>query len=114
MSLTLRMLAAGLFATAVALANAAVATAEPVYPIAGAENARDTIDDLQALGYDVQINWVGGVSRVALYRCKVTAIHDPNRGPPTENSFETVYVDVSCPSEDHDWDWGGINVGIGF
>jgi hypothetical protein len=114
MSLKLGMLAAGLIATAVALTIASVATAEPVYPFAGAENAQDTIDDLGAQGYDVQINWVSGIPAVSLYRCKVTAIHNPNHGPPTEQSFETVYVDVSCPNPDNDWDWGGVGVGIGF
>lgn len=114
MSLKLGMLTAGLVATAVALTIASVAAAEPVYPFAGAENAQATIDDLGAQGYDVQINWVSGIPEVSLYRCKVTAIHNPNHEPPTEHSFETVYVDVSCPNPDNDWDWGGVGVGIGF
>ena len=108
-----RMLAAGLLAAAVPLACAPVATAEPVWPVAGAESASATIDDLQAQGYDVQINWVSGVSSVPLWRCKVTAIHNPNHSPPSQNTLETVYVDVSCPNEP-DWDWGGIGIGFGF
>jgi hypothetical protein len=107
------MLGAGLLGAAVSLANAPAATAEPVWPVAGAESARATIDDLEAQGYDVQINWVSGVSSVPLSWCKVTAIHNPNHSPPpTENTFETVYVDVSCPNPDDDWGWGGIGVGI--
>jgi hypothetical protein len=104
-------LAAGL--AAVAVACPCVAAAEPVWPVAGGEDARATVDDLQAQGYDVQINWVSGAPSVPLHRCKVTAIHNPNREPPTSDMLDTVYVDVSCPNADDD-DWGGIGVGIGF
>jgi hypothetical protein len=112
MSLGTRMLGAVLLTAAVSLAIAPVATAEPVWPVAGAESASATINDLAAQGYDVRINWVSGVSSVPLQWCKVTAIHNPNHSPPSENTFETVYVDVSCPNPDDDWGWGGI--GIGF
>ena len=88
MSLGMRMLGAGLLAAAVSLATAPVATAEPVWPVAGAESAGATIDDLEAQGYDVQINWVSGVSSVPLSWCKVTAIHNPNHSPPSENTFD--------------------------
>jgi hypothetical protein len=114
MSLGMRMLASGLLAAAVLLAIAPVATAEPVWPVAGAESASATIDDLEAQGYDVQINWVSGVSSVPLSWCKVTAIHNPNHSPPTDDTFATVYVDVSCPNPDGDWGWAGIGVGTGF
>jgi hypothetical protein len=114
MSLGMRMLGAGLLGAAISLANAPAATAEPVWPVAGAESASATIDDLEAQGYDVRINWVSGVSSVPLSLCKVTAIHNPNHSPPNENTFETVYVDVSCPNPDDDWGWGGVGVGIGF
>lgn len=96
----------------VAVSGAAVASADPVYPFAGAENARATVDDLEAQGYDVQINWVFGRPSVSLDQCNVTAIHNPNSGPPTGDSIATVYVDVSCPNEDHDW--GGIWFGLGI
>jgi hypothetical protein len=111
MSLRFGMLAAGL--TAAALVSPPVAAAEPVWPVAGAEDARATVDDLEAQGYDVQINWVSGVSSVPLHWCKVTAIHNPNHSPPTDDSLATVYVDVSCPNPDGDY-WGGVGVGIGF
>jgi hypothetical protein len=114
MSLGMRMLGAGLLGVAASLAIAPVATAEPVWPVAGAESAGATIDDLEAQGYDVQINWVSGLSSVPLSWCKVTAIHNPNHSPPTENTFDTVYVDVSCPNQDDDWGWGGIGVGVVF
>lgn len=112
MSPGMRMRAVGLVAAAASFACAPVAAAEPVWPVAGAESAGATIDDLQAQGYDVQINWVSGVSSVPLSWCKVTAIHNPNHSPPTENTFATVYVDVSCPNPDDDW--GGVGIGVGF
>jgi hypothetical protein len=108
----MRMLARGLLAAAISLAVAPAATADPVWPVAGAQSASATIDDLEAQGYDVQINWVSGVSSVPLSWCKVTAIHNPNHSPPAGNSLDTVYVDVSCPNQDDDW--GGFGVGIGF
>jgi hypothetical protein len=111
MSLKFGLLAAGL--TAAAVAFPPVAAAEPVWPVAGAEDARATIDDLEAQGYDVQINWVSGVSSVPLHWCKVTGIHNPNHSPPTDDSLSTVYVDVSCPNPDDGY-WGGVGVGIGF
>lgn len=109
----MRMLAAGLLAAA-SLACAPVVTADPVWPVAGAESAAATIDDLQAQGYDVQINWVSGVSSVPLSRCKVTAIHNPDHSTEPATTFTTVYVDVSCPNEHDDWGRVGIGVGVGF
>ncbi|OBF26529.1 hypothetical protein A5724_31355 [Mycobacterium sp. ACS1612] len=106
----------GMFAAGLALAAgsaAPVANAEPVWPVAGAEDASATVDDLQAQGYDVQINWVSGTPSVPLDRCKVTAIHNPNHSPPAENTWAVVYVDVSCPNPNDDY-WGGFGVGIGF
>ena len=95
------------------LAVAPTASAEPVWPIPGAESASATIADLEAQGYAVQINWVNGRSRTPLSRCSVTAIHNPDRSPGSENTFTVVYVDVSCPSDD--WDWGGgISFGVGI
>jgi hypothetical protein len=112
MSLGTRIFVAGLVGAAW-FAGAPVAAADPVWPVAGAEDASATIYDLEAQGYTVQINWVSGLPSVPLDRCKVTAIHNPNHSPPSEDSFETVYVDVSCPNRDDDY-WGGIGVGIGF
>ena len=85
-----------------AAALPAVAAAEPVWPVAGAEPADQTIDELSAQGYDVQINWVGGYSDVALSQCSVKGIHNPD-GPPTDrHPIATVYVDISCPSNNFD------------
>lgn len=83
-------------------------------PIAAADgSASATIADLQAQGYDVQINWVRGASRVPLYYCTVTGINNPNRtgNPPDPLTLTTVYVDVLCP--DDEWG-GGFGFGAGF
>jgi Spy/CpxP family protein refolding chaperone len=96
---------------AAAIAVAPIATADPGWPVAGAESAADTIRDLQGQGYNVQINWVNGISRGDLSRCSVRAIYNPDRSatsPPPQST--TVYVDVDCP---HDHDSGG-EVGVGF
>jgi hypothetical protein len=94
----------------VSIAVAPIATADPVWPTAGAESAADTIRDLQDLGYNVAINWVNGISTGDLSRCSVRAINNPDRSatsPPPQDT--TVYVDVDCP---HDHDWGSF--GFGF
>jgi hypothetical protein len=111
MSVKFGMLAAGLLLAA--LGCPPVAGAEPVWPVAGAQDASATIDDLHAQGYDVAINWVSGTPSVALNQCKVTAIHNPNHSPPSEDTWAVVYVDVSCPNPDNDY-WGGFGFGIGI
>jgi hypothetical protein len=81
---------------------APIAAADPVWPVAGAEPADATLRDLAAQGYNVQINWVGGYSNVSLSECKVTAIHNPDGTPTSQNPLATVYVDISCPSNNFD------------
>ncbi|OLO98749.1 hypothetical protein BVU76_29190 [Mycolicibacterium porcinum] len=98
----------GVLSAAILLASPAGAD-----PTAGSRSAADTINDLTAKGYDVQINWVSGVSSEPLTRCKATAVHNPDRSPGTDPSNTTVYVDVSCPNEPDDTIWGGIGIGIG-
>ncbi|MGW4101019.1 hypothetical protein [Mycobacterium sp. NPDC004974] len=82
-------------------------------PTAGTRSAADTINDLTAKGYNVQINWVSGVSSEPLTRCRATAVHNPDRSPGTDPANTTVYVDVSCPNEPDDGVWGGIGIGFG-
>lgn len=82
-------------------------------PTAGVRSAADTINDLTAKGYNVQINWVSGVSSEPLTRCRATAVHNPDRSPGVDPSTTTVYVDVSCPNEPDDDIWGGIGIGFG-
>jgi hypothetical protein len=91
------------------------AGADPL-PAQGGASAADTIADLQDQGYDVQINWVRGVSNDPLSECWSTGVNNPNRsgGPPT--GFTTVYVDVACPDHDDDsgFNFGGGPGGFGF
>ncbi len=72
--------AAGVLAFS-ALAIAAEADAAP----SGVGSAADTVNDLRADGYTVEVN--GAVNR-SLSECTVTGVH-----PGT-----TVYVDIACPS----------------
>ncbi|MBV9089195.1 MAG: hypothetical protein JO044_04710 [Mycobacteriaceae bacterium] len=114
MSLKLGIVAMWLAAagTAASILVAPLAGADPVWPVAGAESASDTIADLQAQGYDVQINWVTGYSRAPLSRCSVSGINNPDRSPGSDKTLTTVYVDVVCPNDD--WDWGGVGIGVGI
>ena len=45
----------------------------------GDQSASATIEDLEAQGYNVQINWVNGNISQPLSQCSVSAIHNPNR-----------------------------------
>jgi hypothetical protein len=85
-----------------AIAIPAVAVAEPVWPVAGAEPADQTINDLAAAGYAVRINWVGGYSDVSLSQCSVKGIHNPDGPPTAQQPNATVYVDVDCPGNNFD------------
>ncbi|MBN3509464.1 hypothetical protein JYB55_11495 [Mycolicibacterium septicum] len=72
-------------------------------PTAGEQSADAVISDLEDQGYNVEINWVGGVSTTPLSECSVKGIHNPDRSsPPAPKSSITVYVDVSCPNEPDD------------
>jgi hypothetical protein len=97
----MRWMPVAIVAAAVAMAGRPVAQAEPVFPVAGGEPADQTISDLTNLGYDVQINWIGGQSNVSLSQCSVKGIHNPD-GPPTGRDAATVYVDVDCPGNSFD------------
>jgi len=93
------------------IATAPIAAADPVWPVAGAESAADTVRDLQGQGYNVSINWVNGHQGSDLSRCDVSAIYNPDRSadsPPPQST--TVYVDVQCPHDDR----GGAGISFGF
>jgi hypothetical protein len=86
----LGVLAAG----SVAFAGTAAAAA------AGGSSAADTISQLRADGYDVQVN-LNSTRDVPLSECTVTGTSGipksaPVGGAPT-GQFTTVYVDVNCP-----------------
>jgi hypothetical protein len=87
--------AAALLAAAGTVASIAAA------PIAAADGADDTIADLEAQGYTVQINWVHGFDTEPLSVCTVTGINNPDSsaGPKTST---TLYVDVTCPNHEDD------------
>jgi hypothetical protein len=72
--------AAGVVASA-ALGFAAHAGAAPT----GVGSAADTVKELQADGYTVQVN---GAANGPLSQCTVTGVHPGS----------TVYVDIACPS----------------
>src|SRR6185312_8484610 len=57
MAVRLHRIAALISAVAASVILAPAASADPALPQPGSENASATIGDLQALGYDVQINY---------------------------------------------------------
>jgi hypothetical protein len=85
------------FAVAAATAFAAAAVGSAGFAAAaptGGGNAADAVKELQAEGYNVQVN--GSVTD-PLSACVTTAVH----GVPASASSNTiVYVDVTCP-DDH-------------
>ena len=77
-------------------------------PIAAADSAQATINDLEAQGYVVAINWVDGNTGAPLGSCHVVAIPNPDSSPTADSTTATtVYVDLSCPRQE-------APVGIGF
>lgn len=93
MAVRLHRIAALISAVAASVILAPTASADPALPQPGSENASATIGDLQALGYDVQINYDNGVPNVDLSQCWVNSI---NTAAAT-GTLKTVYVDVECP-----------------
>ncbi len=91
-----------------AMCLAAQAAAEPP-PVLTPPTAETTINDLKAQGYDVAINWVAGNTTSALSKCTVVGVHNPNADDAPPSTFTTVYVDVSCPSQQ-----APLELGIGF
>jgi hypothetical protein len=96
MSLKLRYFAPLLVcAVATALIAAPIAAAESGdLPQPGSEDASATIQDLQSRGYDVQINWVSGLSNASMDQCWVNGI---NAADARTGGVRTAYVDVECP-----------------
>jgi hypothetical protein len=117
MSRTSVLLAPLLAATAWSAAVGWVPTAgaDPFGPVSASQPADVVIHDLQAQGYNVQINWVTGFDTKPLSECRVTGVNDPGDTPPTPGTFTTVYVDVACPNGDDDgFDFDfGFGAGIG-
>jgi hypothetical protein len=112
-----RLVKAGLATLLIAVAASTVppvASADPVFPPVGTggRSADATIDDLEAQGYDVRINWTTGYDTKPLSECWVTAVNNPGHEAPTEGSFTVVYVDVACPNGDDGSGFtGGVSIG---
>ncbi len=88
---------------AVSLSVAPTANAEPAPVVPGSGPADLIVNELQALGYTVQINWTNGQdSSPPLSGCRVTAFHNPDRSGQSVPQGSTVYVDVICPNESED------------
>ncbi|BBY62738.1 hypothetical protein MHEL_09810 [Mycolicibacterium helvum] len=77
---------------------------------ASADTAQYTIDQLQAQGYVVAINWVDGNTGAPLSSCRVVAVHNPDSSPSGSTTATTVYVDLACSRQQAPV---GIGVGIG-
>jgi hypothetical protein len=98
---TVMLIATG--AAVASIGRAPITAADPVWPFGGAEPADATIEDLEAQGYTVQINWVSGYPTVPLFECWVDDIHNPNGpGSPSPNTLAIVWVDIGCPSNNFD------------
>ncbi|ORA27351.1 hypothetical protein [Mycobacterium aquaticum] len=65
-------------------------------PVAAAHGADAVIADLQAEGYNVNINWVNGANQ-QLSDCTVVRVNNPSSSPEPLPG-DTVYVDVTCPN----------------
>ncbi|TPG28276.1 hypothetical protein [Mycolicibacterium hodleri] len=100
-------------AVAVSVVGYAPAAAADPSSSANGRSASTVVDDLESQGYNVQINWVNGFDTKPLSDCWVTGVNNPGDTAPTDGTFTTVYVDVSCPNGDGDRGSFGIGVGIG-
>lgn len=80
-----------------ALVVSAPAAADPQYNDGSAESI---IDDLEADGCNVVINWLTGYDTKPLSVCWVSNINNPGSWDLAPGEFTTVYVDVSCPNHE--------------
>ena len=69
---------------------APLATAAP----SNSASVQDTVDRLQALGYNVELN---GSRTAPLKDCTVLAVHPDDPGTTAPKQFTTIFVDISCP-----------------
>jgi len=80
------------------IAAAPIAAADMPLPTPGAGPASEAIDQLQAQGFNVSINWLEGHPNVPLRECRITSINNPSSSPVSSSELSTVYVDVACPN----------------
>jgi hypothetical protein len=83
---------------AASIAAAPIATASTDLPTPGVGPASEAIDQLQAQGFNVSINWLEGHPNVPLRECRVTSVNNPSSSPVSSSELTTVYVDVACPN----------------
>ncbi|MUL46194.1 hypothetical protein FZI85_09400 [Mycobacterium sp. CBMA293] len=88
----------GAVVAALSFSGVPSAAADPVIPRPGDASAEDTINALEASGYDTEVQFLTGPPNVPLSACKVTAIHNPDGSTASPGRLSTVYVDVSCPN----------------
>jgi len=82
------------------IAHALIAAADRVWPVGGGESASDTLKDLAAQGYEIQINGITQLAGVTSYptgqvsrlsECWVDAIHNPG-GRPAKTLTHQLFV----------------------
>ncbi|MUL77141.1 hypothetical protein [Mycolicibacterium sp. CBMA 226] len=88
----------GAVVAAMSFLGAPSAAADPIIPRPGDASAEDTINALEANGYDTEVQYLAGPPNVPLSACKVTAIHNPDGATAGPGRLSTVFVDVSCPN----------------
>lgn len=77
-------------------------------PPALASGADSVINDLEAQGYIVHINWVSGYNTTPLSYCTVVQVNNPDRSGAPMAVGDAIYVDVRCPNSIDDvGDFGG-------
>lgn len=57
-------------------------------------SVQDTVNRLQALGYNVAFN---GTQSAPLSLCSVIGMHPGDPGTVAAKQFTTIWVDISCP-----------------
>lgn len=94
MSLELQHAAALLIAVGTSIALAPLAVADPpTIPEPGSESAAATIRDLDAAGYDVQLQYENGAPLSPLSQCTVTDIDTAG----SAGGQGIAYVTINCP-----------------
>jgi hypothetical protein len=86
------LVGAAVAAAAVVVAPTANAD-DPNLPVAGSESARQTLNDITALGYNPVLQYENGVPDVPLSQCAVTTVD----GADAANGQGNVYVTINCP-----------------
>jgi hypothetical protein len=73
-----------------AIAVVPIAAADPVGPVPGNQSPADTLSELQAQGYALQINWVTGYPTVRCTSAGSTRSTIPTTHPTLERSISST------------------------